>query len=422
MHYYNKTAFYITLIFPIALILGAPFVNLALVISSIYYLYLKKKNKEKIFEAKWEYIFLIFWIYLIFISFFSIDFFKAFKASFSQIRFILFSLFIGYCLNFFSSYKKIFILWKLILTFVCIDVIYQFFNGVNIFGFPAENYVPGISEFKHIARLGGVFNDELVVGSFIAKLSYPLIFYLAYTFQVEKLYLKILSLVLIILFSISIFITGERLSFIIILSAVFFASLLILDFKKIIILIVLLSSVGLIFFEQNRFLKTRVKETIEIIFNIQSSSYGRIFQSSYEVWKKNKFIGSGLKNYNNECVKLEDKNEDNSKFSYCSPTHSHNILLQVMSETGSMGLIIFVALYFYLLKYLLVKYNRIKHKLNGEIKSVFKGCYVFIVITLFPFITSGSFFTSWNGSFFWLHIALALAILNKQKLSDKAKI
>ena len=37
---------------------------------------------------------------------------------------------------------------------------------------------------------------------------------------------------------------------------------------------------------------------------------------------------------------------------------------------------------------LLVKYNRIKHKLNGEIKSVFKGCYVFIVITLFPFITS----------------------------------
>ena len=93
-----------------------------------------------------------------------------------------------------------------------------------------------------------------------------------------------------------------------------------------------------------------------------------------------------------------------------------------MSETGSMGLIIFVALYFYLLKYLLVKYNRIKHKLNGEIKSVFKGCYVFIVITLFPFITSGSFFTSWNGSFFWLHIALALAILNKQKLSDKAKI
>ncbi len=332
------------------------------------------------------------------------------------------SLFIGYCLNFFSSYKKIFILWKLILTFVCIDVIYQFFNGVNIFGFPAEHYVLGVSEYQHIARLGGVFNDELVVGSFIAKLSYPLIFYLAYTFQSEKLYLKILSLVLIILFSVSIFITGERLSFIIILSAIFFASLFILDFKKIIILIVLLSSIGLIFYEQNRFLKTRFKETVQIIFNVQSSSYGRIFQSSYEVWKKNKFIGSGLKNYNNECVKLEDKDKDKSNFSYCSPTHSHNILLQVMSETGSTGLIIFVALYFYLLKYLLEKYNRIKHKLNGEIKSVFIGCYVFIVITLFPFITSGSFFTSWNGSFFWLHIALALAILNKQKLSDKVKI
>ena len=313
----------------------------------IYYLYLKNKNKKKIFREKWEYIFLIFWIYLIFISFFSIDFFKAFKASFSQIRIILFSLFIGYYFNFFTSYKKIFILWKLILTIVCLDVIYQFFNGVNFFGFPAEHYVPGVSDFSHIARLGGVFNDELVVGSFIAKLSYPLIFYMVYIFQSEKLYLKILSLVLIILFSVSIFITGERLSLIIILSAIFFSSLLILDFKKIIILVVLLSSVGLIFYEQNRFLKTRIKETIQIVVNIQSSSYGRIFQSSYEVWEKNKFIGSGLKNYNNQCVKLEDKNEHNSPFSYCSPTHSHNILLQIMSETGSVGLIIFVALYFY---------------------------------------------------------------------------
>ena len=50
MYYYNKTAFYIILIFPIAAILGAPFVNFALVISSIYYLYLKNKNKKKFLE------------------------------------------------------------------------------------------------------------------------------------------------------------------------------------------------------------------------------------------------------------------------------------------------------------------------------------------------------------------------------------
>ena len=37
------------------------------------------------------------------------------------------------------------------LTFVCLDVIYQFFNGVNFFGFPAEHYVPGVSDFSHIA-------------------------------------------------------------------------------------------------------------------------------------------------------------------------------------------------------------------------------------------------------------------------------
>ena len=83
---------------------------------------------------------------------------------------------------------------------------------------------------------------------------------MVYIFQSEKLYLKILSLVLIILFSVSIFITGERLSLIIILSAIFFSSLLILDFKKIIILVVLLSSVGLIFYEQNRFLKLELKK------------------------------------------------------------------------------------------------------------------------------------------------------------------
>jgi O-antigen ligase len=418
MYYYNKIAFYIVWIFPFALTLGAPAVNLLLIISSIFFLYIKIKNKEKILKEAWEYIFIILWIYLIITSFFSIDFLKAFKASFSQIRFLLFSLFLGFYFNLHSSYKKIFFFWKFILAFVSIDLIYQFFTGVNFFGFPAENYVPGVSAFSHIARLGGVFNDELVAGSFIAKLSYPIMFYLACKFQSGKLQMKLLSLTLITLFSVSVFITGERLSFIIILSAIFFSSLLILDLKKILILVVLLSSVGLIFYEQNRFLKNRVTETIEIIFNIQNSSYGRIFQSSYEVWKKNKLIGSGLKNYNNECVKLKDKNIYNSQYAYCSPTHSHNILLQVMSETGFIGLIIFIALYFSLLKYLLVKYNRIKYDLNDEMKSIFKGCYTFIIIALFPFITSGSFFTSWNGSFFWLHIGLALATLNSKKLSS----
>lgn len=414
---HNNIALTIIFLMPILFILGSPSINLFLIIGSFLILHNIFKKKIIIHE-NWILLFTLFWIYLILISFFSENILSALRAGFSQIRFLLFSLFIGFCFDFSKNYKRFFFIWKIILVFVCIDVYFQFFTGVNLVGFRAEHFTPGVSDISHIARLGGVFNDELIVGAFISKISYPLIFYMLSSMSSSSKPLRVLNILIISLLFSATFMSGERLSVLIILSAIFFASIFLLDLKKILIIFITLLIFTTVIYDQNRFLKTRVSETAQILSNISSSSYGRIYSSSIEVWKKNWLIGSGLKNYHNECVKLIDKDKTKSKFAYCSPTHSHNILLQIMSETGTIGLILFILLNSYLLRFLYKKYQIKKFDLDKESRATFIGCYVYILITLFPFITSGSFFTTWNATFFWLHIGLAFSILNIKKIKN----
>jgi O-antigen ligase len=414
---HNNIARTVIFLMPILFILGSPSINLFLIIGSFLILHNILKKKIIIHE-NWILLFTLFWVYLILISFFSENILSALRAGFSQIRFLLFSLFIGFYFDFRKNYKRFFFIWKIILVGVSIDVCWQFFNGINFLGFPAEHFVPGVSEIAHIARLGGVFNEELVVGAFISKLSYPLIFYMFSKLSTSTNSIKILYILIISLLFTAVFMSGERLSLFIICSALFFGSLILLDVKKTLTIFSVLFILSALVYEQNRFLKTRVIETAQILLNIPSSSYGRIYQSSIEVWKKNWLVGSGLKNYHNECVKLIDKDKIKSKFAYCSPTHSHNILLQIMSETGTIGLILFILLNLYLLRFLYKKYQIKKFDLDKESKATFIGCYAYILITLFPFITSGSFFTTWNATFFWLHIGLAFSILNIKKIKN----
>ena len=44
--------------------------------------------------------------------------------------------------------------------------------------------------------------------------------------------------------------------------------------------------------------------------------------------------------HNQNCLKLEDP-EPNKFHNFCSPNHSHNFILQILSETGIIGLLLF---------------------------------------------------------------------------------
>jgi O-antigen ligase len=411
---------YFVILFPLAILLGPAIINIFLVLISIFFLS-HLKNNYKIFSNNWVLLFFFFWFYLILISFFSENFLSSFQSSISQIRFFLFALFIAFFFNLKKNINLYISIIHIILLFVCIDVNLQFLSGYDIFGYPSEGYSKSYPAFEHwkndnikVGRLSGPFGSELIPGSFIAKLSCPIIFYnLSRLNSVSKAKKFTIILFLFLLFE-AVLITGERLSLIII-SCCFLASFfLYFKLKKI---VTILLTFSLLFFllyinlDKKNFIKQRISDGAHIFQNITESSYGRIYNSALNMWSDNKIFGVGLKNYRVKCGELIDPNP-NSLHAYCSPTHPHNVLLEFLVETGLVGLFLFLIFYFFLLNYIIKNFKVLN---VNAYQGILYGAIFHTLFAIIPFLPSGSFFSTFNASLYWFNIGVALSYIKSSK-------
>ena len=396
----SKFIDYSLILFPIALVLGSPTVNLYLITYSLLFIYIVLKNSfYDWFKIKWIKVFIIFWLYLILTSFFATDIFNALRASFSLIRFLFFALLIGYFG--FKTLKpdKIINIWFYILVFISIDIWIQFIVGYDLFGVEAR-----------FNRLSGPFGDELVVGSFIWKISscvLPIILVQLFILNknINKIYLYCF-----LLFLISVFISGERMSFLMFFSYLILSLSIMLIYKgKIKHLLI---SFAIFFFSLSLIatkvdiVKNRYSELFTIIKDFNASSYGKLFVSGYEIWKKNKIIGVGVKNFRVECdIQLD--NREPIQHPLCS-SHPHNLYLEILSETGIIGSIIFVTFILLLIKYIFKDFKTNSSEKKFKLLLFFTS----LLVTIWPISTSGSFFTTWNGSYYWLIIGIILSLKN----------
>ena len=127
----------------------------------------------------------------------------------------------------------------------------------------------------------------------------------------------------------------------------------------------------------------------EIRYNSFLNTYhGGLFARAIVLSKDSIFFGHGINNYRNVC----DNNINLSNnllykknlFKYYCSTHPHNIYLEILVETGLVGFtlfIIFIILFF--------------KSLNFSSKSIiYKGLIISNLVLFFPFVTTGSFFSS----------------------------
>ena len=78
---------------------------------------------------------------------------------------------------------------------------------------------------------------------------------------------------------------------------------------------------------------------------------------------KNKIIGVGVKNFRVECdIQLD--NREPIQHPLCS-SHPHNLYLEILSETGIIGSIIFVTFILLLIKYIFKDF-----KINSSEKEI----------------------------------------------------
>jgi len=397
---------WVLLLFPLCLVIGPFWVNFSLMLSSVIFFYeLIKKNFYNKLKLKWIYFYLIFIFYTILHSFFATDVLNSLQSSFFQFRYLLFSLFIFLCISNTRNIGFIIKFWLVLVLLVSFDVIYQYFFLKNIFGLPIRGVRPS-----------GVFGKELIVGAFIAYISVPIIFYYFKKFNNINLKEKTLySLIYLFLFT-TVALTGERLSFLIF----FVSSIIIFIFnttlKKFLLLSMsLIVFLTIIYFNSSSF-NSRVKDFNNILANFYASSYGRLWESGYLLFDKNKIFGVGLKNYRVDCDnQLDPRPESIPQF--CS-SHPHNFFLEILSETGLVGFSIFFIFFFYLIFYLKNRIRYLKSDLNfKKYSSLLYGNILILLIYVWPLKTSGSFFTTWNGSFFWLNLGIAL-LITKGKIKN----
>ena len=150
------------ILIPPALISGPFLPDLFIVLISIIFLFIYS-NSKKIILIYFSFfkLFLIFFLYLIFISIISENFSQSIKPSITYIRFGIFSLAIFLILEKREDFKNYFYLVLcLTLAVIIFDGYFNFFTGNNIFGY----------EVNRPDRLGGLFFDELILGSYLGKI------------------------------------------------------------------------------------------------------------------------------------------------------------------------------------------------------------------------------------------------------------
>jgi len=389
---------------PFFLITGPFLSDLSIsLITIIFLVYCLKKKQLILFHNKYFYFFIIFWGYLLintFINNFNID---SLKISFFYFRYGVFVIAIVTLLNYEHSFKKYFFYCIFVCFIILIfDGFYQYFKGHNIIGLKSESYF----------RVTSFFGDEQILGSYLSRI-WPIFFGLAILILNKKNKLFLLFILVFILSEALIFLTGDRSAFFYINLSAFFVILFSKNLIRLRLLTLFSSLVILVIISHiNPTAKERIfDQTLDqmnlINKNKDDDKYNQIFIftkehheiyiSAYKMFLDNKVLGVGVKNYRNLCN--DPKYFVNDKVVCYS--HPHNTYLQLLSETGLIGLSFLLVVLFNFTKYL-IKHLNLKFK-SKYYYNDFEICILSgIIIYLWPFIPTGNIFSN------WLNIAMIL--------------
>ena len=391
---------------PITIIIGNSAINILnfILIISFFFLILKKKELFKKYNNYFKFFFFISLIFFINILF-SIDRLNSLISYIGFLGHFFLMLIIIYCLDFNNYFARNF--FKIIFFIIILtgaDTLFQYFNGVDILGFKVDE--------GHGRRLSGPFGDEYVVGSYLCKF-----FFLALLFFKENQY-KYTKLFLIFLFLLIIVLSNERAA-----SIMFFLATILyfifnneFSLKEKILNFVIFIVVLFSFFSFDNNLKKHfidrtfeqlgITKTNKISHNtFLDSQWGAHYLTSIEIFKNYKFSGSGLKTFRIECSKTKYSNIKTAEVNARCNTHPHNIYLEVLSETGLLGFMIFLSMILFLLKKII---NNFFQNFKFSQFELMVGLNFFILFN--PMQTTGAFFSTWNGVFYWIVIPFILRI------------
>ena len=430
--YNEKFIIFLFSFLPISLILGNSAINSNILIIDLFFLLTCYRQKQwSWIRNKYFYFFISIWIYLVINSIISenvaVSLFDPIRKeivypkndsiirSVGFIRFIIFLFAVQYF--FFNSKKifnQIFLYWSIIIFVVLIDVVFERIFGFNLLGF----------ESPSSKRIVSFFKDELVVGGFILGFSFLISGFL---FKLTKndTVKKILPSIFFCLSIICIYLSGERSNFIKALIIVSIILLLINDAyfyikKKYIFLFIIigLTLVTLIskdiYFKQIESYKKILGHSHDPVTWKAPTYYEKFghlrhfahYDVAWQIIKDYPIFGVGNLKFRHIC---HNKKYLNTKIAYtherCS-NHPHQVHLEILSEQGIIGYLIIIFTVFSIL------FNSFKiYRKTGDL--IHLSSILFVLTFFIPLLPTGSFFSTFNGTIFWINFSFVHAFLSK---------
>lgn len=355
---------------------------------------------------------------------------------------------------------------------VALDVIYQYIFGFNIIGLRSYDY-----------HNSGFFGDEHISGGYIQNFSLFLVFFLTFVLRNKSTLRFILTIIAICIIGSGIMLSGNKMPLVLFLFGMLLAFLFNNKLRKIIpVSLVCLFVIFKFIFDSDATLKDRYFSfyaSIEHTFDLepklkndseksyeaqenstitkeknQQSSWhrgkinflndrsfqARLLLTALDTWKQNKIFGNGIKSFRIDCYKLKDiyaekrqskdlvdKNPvyeynfteayiESKKNRICS-THPHNYYFEILTETGIIGLFITLMIASSFIIFILKNFKFFKG--NDVENLILLAATISLILEVFPFKSTGSFFTTNDAAYITLISSIILSY--KKKLTTKSK-
>ena len=394
----DKKIIYLIYFLPISILAGSLIINLTILILIFLFLYeIVKKKKINIFYNFYILLLFIIFIYLLYNSVFVAKDSDSIIRACGFLRYIILALAIAYYLNIENKKyeKKILLFWTVIFSIVTLDLIFEFIFGFNTLNFRSD----------YEGRLASFTGDELKIGGYyfgFYLLSLVLFIQNKKTFNI-----------LMIVFLISAYLIGERSNFIkiIFMTTLFYFFCYKLNFfKKLLIFTVPVFLIFLITLFNFNFKERFYNLLINPIINnnlektLSENRHLAHYRSAIEIFKDNKILGIGIKKFRYESYRRQVELNQ-----YQGSTHPHQIHLEFLSELGFVGYTLIMTF----LIYSIINGYKV-FKLKNDLYSA--AASLFIFATIIPILPSGSFFTTYGATIFWINFSFILR--NKIKIND----
>jgi O-antigen ligase len=458
------------LFLPFFLVSGSFLSDLTASIYAIGFLIYIIKNKYfKYLNNIYFYYFFIIYVYLNINSFFSFNPSLSFQTSSTYIRMILFSLFVSFLLTKISDLSKYFfisIIFSLIILFA--DSLLQFFTGFNLIGYVAQERISSFFGEELILGsfvtrilpilLGLIFILEIkyknYVGFFIVFTAGALVFlsgerlafayffitFIFFLFFFFEKKIKIILVSILLIFFTALTTVSSRFY-----DRIFLHTLNQLKEGKSILSISYrhelhfitaynmyldnkLFGHGLKSFRylcssdkynpiekinNDNIKKSPVNGIVKIQEQLPSTEPKTFYMSILQdgnILKEYKIAGQ-YKNLfvtNGDKINIGDNLFSNYEYANGCNTHPHNFYLHLLSETGIIGFILFLLLFFFLVYNLILNFFKIIKNKENKINKMNFFFLLGLCLSLFPLFPAGSFYNNWLLILFYLNLGFLI--------------